>query len=245
MNNLACRPGAVSWAVLRWDSQIGQLLTSKKVSSSSYCSGCSFLCVAYPKAAAVTLLMEGRDVWGCIGGGVDLSLLLSLPLLSSWCGCFPSTGSGGGLDLNMASCKACSAGKRRIMAPSLWSGWRGWGAEVSGRSWCWMVTSEKGEAIARMILQGEKQQHFIRVPRMWLKPGYYDSVSIQKWLKNMHHQRFWPCVLSTGASWWSWGGPDLEKKVKKTTMPPWRGWSILCTSSLRKLIERCLHIRHW
>ena len=159
MNNLACRPGAVSWVVLRRGSQTGQLLTSKKVSSSSRCSGRSFLCVAYSKAVAVTLLMEGKDVWGCIGGRVDVSSLPSLPLSSSWCGCFPSTGSGGGLHLNMASCKACSTGERRIMAPSLWSGQRGWGADLGGRSWRWMAAPEKGEAIARMIPLGEKQQH--------------------------------------------------------------------------------------
>ena len=32
---------------------------------------------------------------------------------------FPNTCSGGGLDLNIASCKACSTGESKIIAPSL------------------------------------------------------------------------------------------------------------------------------
>jgi hypothetical protein len=43
-----------------------------------------------------------------------------------------------------------------------------------------MATPETGEAIARIIPQGEKQQHFILATRMGLRLGYYDPESVQK-----------------------------------------------------------------
>src|ERR1700678_880572 len=77
--------------------------------------------------------MEGND-WSCVVEGDSLSGSVSLPSVESSTphGRFPSAdsgiGSGAGLDLIMAFSTACSAGERKIVAPSLRSG--RWGCEL-------------------------------------------------------------------------------------------------------------------
>ena len=134
-NNLACRPSAMSWSIFRHKPKryVKGVLTNKKASTSSCCLGQSFFFDTYHRVAAATLLMEGKD-WGCVVKGGPLSGSVSLPSVEPFAGCahFPSTGSGVGLDLIMASSIACSAAERKIMAPSLRSG--RWGCEL-GIGW--------------------------------------------------------------------------------------------------------------
>src|SRR5271156_1819007 len=124
MNNLACRPSAVSRRILRYKHQdiTQEVLTSNNASTSSRCSGRSFFLDAYCRAAAVTLPKEDVVDEGCTGEERSSSCSVSLPSSGSPAGRvrFPSDNSGIGLeDLFIASSTACSAAERKNRAPSL------------------------------------------------------------------------------------------------------------------------------
>lgn len=132
-NNLACWPSIMSWSMFRhkYRRYIKGVLTNKKESTSSHYLGQSFFFDVYYRVIVATLPMEGNN-WSCIvkGGPLLGSVsLLFIKLSVIWHICFPSTGSGIGLDLIMVSSIACSAAERKIVAPSLWSR-QGWELEI-------------------------------------------------------------------------------------------------------------------
>jgi hypothetical protein len=105
--------------------------------------------------------MEGNG-WGSVVEGDPLSGSVSLPSVVSPGPRvrFPSTDSGGGLDLIMDSSKACSARERKNVAPSLRSGRWGCELEIGGKdvkdaspvlAWSRLGVGATEDAIAGMI----------------------------------------------------------------------------------------------
>lgn len=170
-NNLAWQPIGVSWPMFRQGPKhINEVLTCKKALSLSHWSGQSFLCVAYCKVVAFRLLKEDANNQAHSVVEVPSSGSVSPLSCSSYCSwvLFPSTSSGGGLDLSIALCRACLAEESRMTVPSLWREQRHCKVNTSWDAWEWAESPEdpvdvEVGAIGGMIWYSEKTQPLISI----------------------------------------------------------------------------------
>lgn len=129
LSSLVWNPGQCWDITLNNIKYIKEELTCKKALILLCCSEQSFLQAAYCKVAAAILLNDGPWLWAESALAFPTSGLVVSPSLSllpqPWV-LLPNVGSGGGLDLSIASIKACLAAEVNIMAPSLWSRWQHW-----------------------------------------------------------------------------------------------------------------------
>ena len=154
-----------------------EVLTNRNVSTSSRCSTRSFFFDAYRKDAAATLAMEGVAGWRGAVEGRSSSVSLPSGDSSTWWARFPSTGSGGGLDLFIASSTACSAGERKYWAPSLRSG--RWGCEAGVSEAVLDPTSGEGDEILVGVIAGMMNENLYNF-ESWNQGYICESDSILK-----------------------------------------------------------------